>query len=83
MLSPPSQHSVIHLLAPGDEQVRVGFIIRGVVPQKRIQIRRPALPLGAPPHRGARTGLARIGCDTYRDPAWKEIVCDLVAGSDK
>lgn len=32
------------------------------------------------PSRGARTGVARIACDTWHDAAWRELACDLIPG---
>ena len=40
-----------------------------------------SLAMLSPPHQGARTGIAGIACGTYRDPLWRDIVCDLKAGS--
>jgi hypothetical protein len=33
------------------------------------------------PQRGARTGIARIACDSFRDPDWRKLGCDLVPGA--
>ncbi len=41
-----------------------------------------SLAMLSPPHRGARTGIATIACAGYRDPAWRDIVCDLKPGSE-
>ena len=50
-------------------------------PGREIAHRVGALAMLSPPHHGAGTGVARIGCDTYRDPVWRPLVCDLVMGS--
>jgi pimeloyl-ACP methyl ester carboxylesterase len=41
-----------------------------------------SLAMLSPPHQGARTGIAAIACGTYQDPAWREIVCDLMPDSE-
>lgn len=56
-----------------------GLLLRWLVQQEgwdRIQ----RLALLSTPNHGARTGVARIACDTYRQP-WRAVACDLIPGS--
>ena len=64
-----------------------GLLMRHLLEQPRptdldLPGRVGSLVMLSPPHRGARTGIAAIACGTYRDADWREIVCDLKAGSE-
>ncbi len=40
-----------------------------------------SLTMISTPNQGARTGVARAACGVYRDPDWRPLGCDLLAGS--
>ncbi len=59
-----------------------GLLLRWLVEQTP-EAERPAvrsLVLLSTPNHGARTGVARIACDTFRQP-WRSLGCELIPGS--
>ena len=57
-----------------------GLLLRWLAEQSSEPVEFASLTLLSTPNAGARTGVARIACDSFRQP-WRALGCDLIAGS--